>query len=271
MQEDKMMSLAIRISLVLLFMVSPLCMAGEDKTISIGREFHDRTGFGDHGYKNPNPVFGRDIPLYKEYENAAKTRLQAPIGGDMILEQAIAERRSIRSFGDQALTLEQISRILQSANGITHSLGSYNMRSAPSGGALYPVDLYLFAFDVVDLAPGLYHYQVSDSSLELVKKGDFKDQLHTAANEQDVADQGRISIVMTARFDRSTRKYADRGYRYTYMESGAICQNIYLQVTALGLGTTAVGAFNDDALNRLIGIDGVDEAALLIMPIGYPK
>jgi len=246
-------------------------MAGEDETISIGHEFHNRTGFGDHGYKNPNPVFGRDIPPYMEYENTAKTKLPLPTEGGMILEQAIAERRSIRSFSDQALTLKQISRILQSADGITHSRGDYKMRSAPSGGALYPVDLYLFAFDVEDLSPGLYHYQVSDSSLELVKEGDFKDKLYTAANEQDIADRGRISIVMTARFDRSTRKYADRGYRYTYMESGAICQNIYLQATALGLGTTVVGAFNDDALNRLLGIDGVDEAALLIMPIGYPK
>jgi len=265
------MSFVIRISIVLLFSLPPLIMAGEDETMSIGREFHSQTGFDDRGYNAKHPVFGKEIPLYKTYPNASKTELPPPTVGKMPLEQAIAERRSIRDFTDQPLDLEQISRILQSADGITHTWGSFEMRSAPSGGALYPIDLYLFVFAAEDISPGLYHYQVSDSSLELVKEGDFRTQLYKAANEQDVAESGQICIVMTARFERSTRKYADRGYRYAYMESGAVCQNIYLQTTSLGLGTTVVGAFNDDALNRLLEIDDVDEAALLIMPVGYPK
>jgi len=182
-----------------------------------------------------------------------------------------ANRHSVRTFTDQPLTLAHISRLLQSADGISHTWGGYQMRSAPSGGALYPVDLYLVIHAVTDLKSGLYHYQVSDSSLELIKEGDFRDQLYKAAFEQGVVNNGQVSIVMTARFERSTKKYADRGYRYTYMESGAICQNVYLQATSLGLGTTAVGAFNDDAVNALLEIDGVSEAALLIMPIGHPK
>ena len=123
---------------------------------------------------------------------------------------------------------------------------------------------------VESLEKGLYHFQVSDSSLELVEAGDFDQRVHVASNEQSAVGDSPVTIIMSARFDRSTAKYSDRGYRYTYMEAGCICQNIYLQATALGMGTVAVGAFNDDALNRLLGIDGRSEAALLMMPVGYP-
>lgn len=257
---------------VTLILIMPLMiLAGEDEKMSIGEQFQYQTSFGDNGFKGKEIGFGREIPLYKKYENASRIILSIPGENNMSVEKAISERQSVRSFSDRPLTLEQIARILLSADGLTHSQGGFEMRSAPSGGALYPVDIYLAAFEVENLKPGLYHFQVSDSSLELIKEGNFREPLHKAAFEQGVVYQGRASIIMTARFDRSTKKYSDRGYRYTYIEAGAVCQNVYLQVTSLGLGTTAVGAFNDDALNQMLGINGKDEAALLIMPVGHPK
>ena len=259
------------ISVILIIFLPLIIAAEEDTPMSIGQNFHHQTGFGDSGVKGTDIKFGKEIPLYKTYPGVPRFKLPVPTDNNMTVEKAIADRHSVRTFTDQPLTLAHISRLLQSADGISHTWGGYQMRSAPSGGALYPVDLYLVIHAVTDLKSGLYHYQVSDSSLELIKEGDFRDQLYKAAFEQGVVNNGQVSIVMTARFDRSTKKYADRGYRYTYMESGAICQNVYLQATSLGLGTTAVGAFNDDAVNALLDIDGVSEAALLIMPIGHPK
>ena len=255
-----------------LLIILPLASGATDKpdSLSIGPRFHHETGYGQDGLKGKSISWGKTTPLYKEYPDAAVVRLPAPAESQAPLTTALLSRRSVRSFADKAITLEQLSRVLQSADGITHGWGGIAMRTAPSGGALYPVEIYVAISRVESLEVGLYHFQPPDSSLELVEAGNFDHRLHAAAFEQGCVGSAPATILLAARFERSTKKYADRGYRYTYMEGGAICQNIYLQATAMQLGTVAVGAFNDDALNKLLGIDGASEAALLIMPVGYP-
>lgn len=258
-------------SLVIFALLLSSSLSASDSSMSIGQKFHHESSYGDEGSKAENPGWGKTVPLYKEYPGAEKVKLPAPVRTEASLEKVVEERQSVRSFSDRSLSLADVSRLLLTADGLTHSRGSWQMRTAPSGGALYPIDIYLIVKKVESLKPGLYHFQVSDSSLELVAGGDFSERIHVASNEQATVGSSPITFVMTARFDRSIVKYSDRGYRYTYMEAGCICQNIYLQATALKMGTVAVGAFNDDALNRLLGVDGVDEAGLLIMPVGYPK
>ncbi|UCD63798.1 MAG: SagB/ThcOx family dehydrogenase [Candidatus Zixiibacteriota bacterium] len=247
-----------------------LLVAAGEIDLSIGQRFHLETGFGDEGFKGASPVFGKEVPLYKTYDSAPMVRLPAPAETGVALETAIQKRESVRSFSEKKLALADVARLLHSADGITHERYGYQMRAAPSGGALYPIDIYAVVLNVESLENGLYHYRVAEHSLELVRGGEFSEDIHHAANEQNSVGSSPLIIVMTARFDRSTVKYADRGYRYTYMEAGAICQNVYLQATAMGLGTVAVGAFNDDALNGFLQIDGRSEASLLIMPVGYP-
>ena len=234
--------------------------------MSIGERFQYETGYGDDGFRSDDISWGKDVPLYKEYPKARRVKLPTPTFSGKTVEQAIHERRSHRQFTKRALTLKELARLLVSADGLTDK--DEELRAAPSGGALYPIELYVTAHDIEGIDSGLYHFQVKDTSLELVKAGDFSDSVHVASNEQETVGASPCTIIMTARFDRSTKKYADRGYRYTYMESGAICQNIYLQATSMGMGTVAVGAFNDDALNALLEIDGRSEAALLMMPVG---
>jgi len=237
---------------------------------SSGSRFHYETSYGDSGIKGDNITWGKSVPLYKTYENRPSLKLPAPADTDMNLETIIRLRKSVRSFSDKGLNLKHLARILLTADGLTQKRSGIHRRSAPSGGALYPVEIYVIAHNVASLKPGLYHFQVSDSSLELIREGDFRKKIHEAANNQNAVGDSPVTLIITSRFDRITQKYADRGYRYAYIEAGAICQNIYLQVTALKMGTVAVGAFNDDATNELIEIDGEHEAALLIMPIGFP-
>jgi SagB-type dehydrogenase family enzyme len=242
---------------------------GQTDSLSIGPRFHRETNHTESGFVGSHISYGREVPLYKEYPGKPAVSLPAPKNLAMPLSETIASRRSIRGFSNQRLPLAEVSAVLAAADGLTHRIGKYDLRSAPSGGALFPIEIYLVASSIDSLAPGVYHFQVADSSLVLVAEGDFGDRLASAALDQDCVKAAPANIVLTARFDRSTKKYADRGYRYTYLEAGAICQNVYLAATALNLGTVAVGAFLDQPVNDLIGIDGSAEAAVLIMPLGY--
>ena len=256
---------------VMLLSISTGCAQSDEAAVrSIGPRFHYETSYGETGIKGESVGWGKHVPLYKEYKDAPRTKLPQPSPCELSVAKALQQRQSVRSFSDEPLTLSQLSRLLLSADGLTQSRGGIARRSAPSAGALYPMEIYVIASDVASLAAGLYHFQVADSSLELVSEGDFDDAIHEAANSQAAVGDSPIALVLTARFDRVTQKYGDRGYRYVYIEAGAVCQNIYLQAESLGMGTVVVGAFLDDAVNSLVAIDGQDEAALLIMPVGFP-
>ncbi len=248
------------------------CLANEgEEKMTIGERFHYETSYGEQGYKGKDIQYGRNIPLYKEYPDCMKIKLPMPDPGNMTVESAISNRRSTRYFKDETIKPGHLSQILLSGAGFTYTRSGLALRAAPSGGALYPIELYVVVNNVESLEKGLYHYQVKDSTLALIKAGDFNKNIHIASHKQDAVGNSPVTIIITARFERSTRKYTDRGYRYTYIECGAIGEHIFLQTVSLGMGTVMVGAFNDDKLNEFLGIDGKEEASLLIMPIGWPK
>lgn len=258
------------LSSLLTFIFGGMVMAQTPDSMAIGPRFHYETAFGDEGIKGQMIAFGQPEDLYKRYEQAPRIKLSTPSSDSTPLFAVLERRRSIRTFAAEAIPFDDMAGIIMAAGGITHSRQGMAMRTAPSGGALYPIEIYLYAHQVDSLERGWYHFSPADSSLEFILPGDFREELHKASHEQSSVGNAPAALVLTARFSRSTKKYADRGYRYTYMESGSICQNIYLAAEALKLGTVAVGAFNDDRLNTLLDIDGVREAALLIMPVGRP-
>jgi SagB-type dehydrogenase family enzyme len=256
---------------LLVFLSACVFSAPDLSGLSVGQRFHFETGFGDKGIKSKAVTFGEQIPLYKEYPDKKEIPLPEPAEGTLLVNDAINKRKSVRSFSERSLTSALLSRLLLSADGLTQVRGGITRRAAPSAGALYPIDIYVAVTHVESIESGLYHFQVKDSSLELLQSGHFGDRLVNAANGQRSVGDSPVTLIITARFDRVTRKYADRGYRYAYIEAGAVCENIYLQAQSLGLGTVVIGAFNDDALNRLLGVDALAEAALLIMPVGWPR
>jgi SagB-type dehydrogenase family enzyme len=144
------------------------------------------------------------------------------------------------------------------------------LRTAPSAGALYPLELYLIATDVKNLKKGVYKYNTRNHELILLSEEDIRIKLAEAALDQDVIRNAPAIIVISAIYDRVTGKYGTRGIRYTDMEAGHTAQNIYLQATSLNLGTVAIGAFDDDNIVKVTGMSK-NEKPLYIMPIGKMK
>ncbi len=203
-------------------------------------------------------------------QNGGVTMLPNPrLKGDISLEEAIKGRRSERSFKDIALTKEQLSQLLWSAQGITDpDPGRRFFRAAPSAGAQYPLDIYVVVGGVEELGVGVYHYDPHEHSTRLLVEGDLREPLARACVAQMFMADAPISIVITAEYGRITDRYGDRGVRYAHMEVGHVGQNIHLQAEALGLGTVVIGAFMDDEVAELLHLPRGHEP-LYVMPVGY--
>jgi SagB-type dehydrogenase family enzyme len=189
--------------------------------------------------------------------------------GEVSLEEAIFRRRSIRRFKDEPLTLKEVSQLLWSAGGKTIDGITGATRAYPSAGGIYPLEIYLVAGDVKGLTKGIYRYRWQDHTIILVKEGDFRNQLMWAALGQRMVADAPASLVFTAVYSRTTRRYGKRGeVRYVPMDVGGAGQNVHLQAEALGLGTVIIGAFRDKAVKEILGVK--KEEPLYIMPIGRP-
>jgi SagB-type dehydrogenase family enzyme len=186
--------------------------------------------------------------------------------------EVFGSRRSTRAFSPgRNLPLGLLSCLLWSTQGITATTGEWDFKAAPSAGALYPIETYILARAVEGLERGMYHFRPRMFDMEFIKSGDFAELLADAAFGQDMIRQAQATFMWTAVVARSTWKYRQRAYRYIYMDAGHIGQNLYLAGTAAGLGVCAVGAFFDDQVNDLIGIDGVEEATVYLASVGWPK
>ena len=201
-------------------------------------------------------------------EQYPATRLPDPkLGGGTSLEEALFKRRSVRDYSPEPLTLEEVSQLLWAAQGVTTEMGG---RTAPSAGALYPLEIYLIAGNVDGLSVGVYRYNPERHELAKVKDGDTRGQLSAAVLDQSCVKEGAVSIIITAVYERTTAKYGERGVRYVYMEAGHAAQNICLQATALDLGAVTVGAFHDDLIKEKVGLSE-NEFPLYVIPVGRKK
>ncbi len=181
--------------------------------------------------------------------------------GGMCLERALESRRSMRSFASSEPTPEQIGQLLWAAQGVTNSRG---YRTAPSAGALYPLELYL-----VD-GSGIFRYLPEEHSLMPIARGDRKDSLYKAALEQEAVLQAPITLVITGVYERTAVKYGDRARRYVHLEAGHVAQNILLQAVSLGLGAVPIGAFRDQEVQSSLELPA-DHQPLYLIPIGEPR
>jgi len=184
--------------------------------------------------------------------------------GEQSIEKLLQQRRSVRSYQKLSLNLAEVGQLLWSAQGVSSARG---LRTAPSAGALYPLQLFVVVGDVNELSPGIYQYSPEEDSLLKTTNGDSRKLLQKAALDQSCIGDAAVIFVFTAIYQRTTWKYGKRGVRYVHMEVGHAGQNLFLQAEALHLGAVVVGAFDDDEVREVLNLDS-DIQPLSLMPVG---
>ncbi|QPJ60710.1 MAG: SagB/ThcOx family dehydrogenase [Candidatus Nitronauta litoralis] len=188
-------------------------------------------------------------------------------------DQVIKERRSVRTFGEKPVSLPELSKILFQTFGISGEIpipggGAQYLRTSPSGGALYPAEIYLAIRNVEGLEKGLYHYQVSSHSLEVLELLDPTEKLNEALCGQEYCEQASIVFLISGFIARTKYKYGERGYRYVLLDIGHLGQNLYLSCAALNFGIMTTCGFFDDLVNKFLKIDGTSEAMMYAAFVG---
>ncbi len=220
-------------------------------------------------------VVSRPATSYKGFPELVLPRPAAPAPGSF--GSAIVNRRSVRTFSGEPIDLASLAGLLYFGDGVVHvrdgSDGStWLLRAAPSGGALYPLELYCVVRNVVSVKPGVYFYDPSRHLLHRVADGDAtRDLTDAMPSARASIEASCVSIVLASVLPRIRFKYGERSYRFALLEAGHIAQNILLAAQDLGLGALPIGGFLDDHVNRLLGLDGVDEVALYVLTIGSPE
>ena len=194
---------------------------------------------------------------------AAITSLPLPAySSEISLETALSNRRSVREYDDQPLAAADLGQLLWAAQGITNERG---FRTAPSAGALYPLEIYLVT------AEGVFRYEPVQHQLELVKHGDARPALHEAALRQEPVLKAPAVFTLAAAYARTAHKYGqERSPRYVHLEAGHAAQNLLLQATALELGSVPIGAFHDEYVQQALNLPA-DHQPLYLIPVGHPR
>lgn len=197
--------------------------------------------------------------------------LPAPqITGSESVEQAIHDRRSVRRYANQSLTLMDISQLMWAAQGITDQ--NTKFRTAPSAGHTFPLEVYILVGKngVQGLKEGVYHYNPFNNTLEQILRSDVRSDLSQAANSQPWVKEAPVDIIITGNYQKMIDKYKDEklSTRFVDMEAGHAGQNIYLEVESLKLATVALGSFKDDQVHQILHLPA-NENTLYIYPVGH--
>ena len=183
--------------------------------------------------------------------------------GEISFEEAVLKRRSVRSYSDEPLKIEEVSQLLWASQGITDF--DYNFRTTPSAGALYPLSIYIVVENVENLDSGIYKYLPESHSVEKIKEGNFRNDIYENSLKQSSIKESSLIIIICADYQITRNKYKEHAEKYVHMESGHVGQNIYLQSVSLNLGVVAVGAFDNQEIKNIINSK---EVPIYIFPIG---
>jgi SagB-type dehydrogenase family enzyme len=239
----------------------------------IGDVYHRETKYLREAMPRGGLDWAHQPSPYKEFPDAIKHFPIRPIDqkAGKSLWETIDQRRSIREFSDQSIRFSELSQLIWATQGVTLKAGGFEFRASPSAGALYPIETYLIMNRSEEIPPGLYHYNVKEAELILLKEGHFGPELCQAGLGQEMLEEAACVFVWTAIVERSKWKYRERAYRYIYMDVGHIGQGLYLAATALNLGCCTVGAFFDEEVDRVIGVDGKNEISVYLGAVGHVR
>jgi SagB-type dehydrogenase family enzyme len=239
---------------------------------TIGDDFQAETKYVHSKSLGGNLDWANKPEIYKSYPSSKIIQLPNPFQKTTpSFTEVLQKRKSTRSFSTQPLSKVDLAFLLWAATGIQRAEHGYEFRTAPSAGALYPIETYITANNVDDVEKGVYHYNIKNHLLEEIKLGSFGDKLAHAALNQEMCADASVVFMWTAVFRRSKWKYSQRAYRYIYLDAGHIAQNLALAAASIACGSCQVGAFFDDEVNSIVGIDGIEESAICLSVSGYPK
>lgn len=210
-----------------------------------------------------------DAVYEAEYEETGGAELPLPPVLESPLMRLLRARHSCRDFAPSAMRLEDLATLLGGAEGITQR-GTIDDRAVPSAGGLYPLEVYAVTRAIDGLTDGIYHYNVRGHSLEFVRGACAPGELGQTLLGQQFLERANVLVLLAAVFARTQRKYGPRGYRYALLEAGHVAQNLCLMAVERGLGGLCVGGFFDRRLNRLLQLDGVEQAVVYTVAIGHP-
>jgi SagB-type dehydrogenase family enzyme len=239
---------------------------------TVGDDFQKSTKYTRDQSFGGNLNWADKPEIYKSYPSSRTVQLPNQLQEPNILfADVLKRRRSIRVFSTHSLSKVELAFLLWASTGIQRIEHGYEFRTAPSAGALYPIETYIAANNVEDVKEGIYHYDIRNHRLEEVKVGSFGDALAHAALGQAMCADASVVFIWTAFFRRSKWKYGQRAYRYIYLDAGHIAQNLALAAASITCGSCQVGAFFDDEINLILGVDGKEESSICLSVVGHTK
>ncbi|MCP4632244.1 MAG: SagB/ThcOx family dehydrogenase [candidate division Zixibacteria bacterium] len=243
-----------------------------EKPKGVGDLFFEGTKYyRNRALNEPQTVFEKP-DFYKEYPQAVKVHLDKPeTSGGMPIWDSINQRRSERNYTNEPVTSKALSQLLWSIQGITHRMNNSAYRSAPSAGALYPIETYIMANNVDNIDGGVYHYSVLKHELELIENGNRGKAIEKAVLNQKFVLDAAVIFIWSAVFARCKWKYGQRAYRYFPLDAGHIAAHLSLSAVALGLGSCPIAAYYDQEVNDILHIDGEKESVIYITVVGNIK
>jgi SagB-type dehydrogenase family enzyme len=213
------------------------------------------------------------IPIVKLYQNAKRVPLPPAELPRTALLDTLVHRRSRRDYSSTGISLSQLSTLLQYGCGVTDFVPAYGftrlpLRSFPSHGGLQSPEVYVSVQAVDGLAAGIYHYHAIDNTLESLTLGDHSQKLYSLAFNEQHVERAAVVFLITGYYERLRWKYGERAYRFMCIDAGFLGENLYLLAEALGLGACALSGFAQDGVEELLGIDGKEEIALMLLTVG---
>ncbi|KJS73495.1 MAG: hypothetical protein JL56_10280 [Desulfotomaculum sp. BICA1-6] len=239
----------------------------------LGHVYQQTTKYSRNSLEGRRLDWDNKPESYKEYDGEYRIMPGPPPDGGKSLWQSLQERRSVRNYTGEELAPEELGQLAWAVMGATRVTArkDFFFRTAPSAGGLYPIETYIHINRVKDFSPGIYHYSIPKHGLYLLRDGDLGHSLAEAALGQQIVENAAVNFFWTAVTSRTFWKYGQRGIRYIYMDAGHAGQNLYLAATALELGCCSIGAFFDDEINKLLGVDGEDETIVYMASVGKLK
>lgn len=239
-------------------------------TTSLSRLYHLNSEPWVNEHSNPNAPFVQETKTYRDAE-----RIALPDTDNGMVDRLAAARRSQRAFHDGPMALSDFAALLRTGY---RALGPDRLedgqrivrRPVPSAGALYPLEIYTLVRNVTGLPKGIYHYDPIGDDLEVLSKCSWEDQARIAFPTWSFAEDAPVVICLGAVFKRTQQKYGPRGYRYILLEAGHVAQNLCLGAEERDLSSLCLGGYRDSVLNRLIGLDGEEEAIVYTVALGQP-